>query len=207
VTYSASQIEIRRELMDARQRKTRAALATAVLELSSERSIAEVTVSQIAALAGVHRSTFYEFAGSPIDLLQTVLRSELDTVRERYLVDVDPTRVSRAIVDTTDAVLEHVEQHEAIYRRGLGNGSGGGSLHELLSAHFEQSTRLLLAQHSIRIPDVPGVEAETVRDAVARYVADGTVGAIEVWLRTPVPRDRAAFLRLFSVLVPGWWPR
>ena len=192
--------------MDARQRKTRVALATAVLEVASEQSIAEATVSQLAARAGVHRSTFYEFASSPIDLLQTVLRGELDVVREQFLVDVDATRVARALTNTTSAVLEHVEQHESIYRRGLGEGSEGASLHAMLSDHFEQSTRLLLSQHSISVPAIDGLPDGAVRDAVAGYIADGTVGAIEVWLRAPAPRDRAAFLRLFAALVPAWWP-
>jgi AcrR family transcriptional regulator len=193
--------------MDARQRKTRAALATAVLELASEQSIVDATVSQLAARAGIHRSTFYEFASSPIDLLQSVLRGELDMVREEFRVDVDPSRVGRALADTTSAVLAHVERHESIYRRGLGEGSEGASLHAMLSGHFDQSARLLLSQHSIRIPEVSGVDESTLRDAVAGYVADGTVGAIEVWLRSPAPRDREAFLRLWAVLVPGWWPR
>ena len=193
--------------MDARQRKTRAALTTAVLELATDRSISDVTAAQIATRAGVHRSTFYEHASSPIDLLEVALREQLDTVRERFLVDLEPADASRALSETTDAVLRHVEQHESIYRRGLGEGSGGGSLHSMLSSHFEQSSRLLLAQRSLRIPGVAGVSSETVRDTVARYVADGTVGAIEVWLRSPAPRDRAAFLRLFSMLTPEWWPR
>ena len=63
--------------MDKRQQKTRARLFATILELASEHPLADLTMSQIAETAGVHRSTMYEHASSPTDLLQTALRAEL----------------------------------------------------------------------------------------------------------------------------------
>ena len=40
----------------------------------------------------------------------------------------------------------------------------------------------------------------------AEFVADGTVGAIAVWVRDDTVRDPERFLELFEKLVPAWWP-
>ncbi|MFP3466001.1 TetR/AcrR family transcriptional regulator [Leifsonia sp. SIMBA_070] len=188
--------------MDARQQKTLARLSAAVLDLATRGPVTEVTVSALAAAAGVHRSTVYEYAPSPAGLLERVLRSELDALRAQYLVDVEPADAAAAVIDVTRAVLRHVDEHDTIYRRGLGPESGEASLHPMLSAHFQGSVELLLEQHSLAVP----ASDDTDRHAIARYLADGTIGAIDVWLTRPRPRDVDAFLALVGRLTPAWWP-
>lgn len=188
--------------MDARQQKTLARLSATILDLASRGPVSEVTVSALAAAAGVHRSTVYEYAPSPAALLESVLRSELDALRTEYLVDVEPSDAGAAVVGVTRAVLRHVDDHDIIYRRGLGTESGAASLHAMLSEHFQASIELLLDQHSLVVPADDDVE----RRAIARYLADGTIGAIDVWLTRPRPRDVDAFLALVGRLTPAWWP-
>ena len=188
--------------MDARQQKTLARLSATILDLASRGPVSEVTVSALAAAAGVHRSTVYEYAPSPAALLESVLRSELDALRAEYLVDVEPSDAGAAVVGVTRAVLRHVDDHDIIYRRGLGTESGAASLHAMLSEHFQASIELLLDQHSLVVPAGDDVE----RRAIARYLADGTIGAIDVWLTRPRPRDVDAFLALVGRLTPAWWP-
>ncbi|WP_431218485.1 TetR/AcrR family transcriptional regulator [Leifsonia xyli] len=188
--------------MDARQQKTYARLSAAVLELATRGPVGDVTVSALAAAADVHRSTVYEYAGSPADLLQRVLRSELDTLRSEYLLDVEPSDAAAAVIGVTRAVLRHVDHYDVIYRRGLGAESGSASLHAMLSEHFQGSVELLLEQHSLVVP----AEDDTDRRAIARWLADGTIGAIDVWLTRPRPRDVDAFLALVGRLTPAWWP-
>ncbi|SDH50368.1 DNA-binding transcriptional regulator, AcrR family [Leifsonia sp. 98AMF] len=188
--------------MDARQQKTLARLSATILDLASRGPVSEVTVSALAAAAGVHRSTVYEYAPSPAALLESVLRSELDALRTEYLVDVEPSDAGAAVVGVTRAVLRHVDDHDIIYRRGLGTESGAASLHAMLSEHFQASIDLLLDQHSLVVPADDDVE----RRAIARYLADGTIGAIDVWLTRPRPRDVDAFLALVGRLTPAWWP-
>lgn len=188
--------------MDARQQKTFARLSAAVLDLATRGPVTEVTVSALAAAAGVHRSTVYEYATSPAHLLEQVLRGELDALRLQYLVDVDPADAAAAVVGVTRAVLRHVDEHDAVYRRGLGAESGAASLHAMLSEHFQASIDLLLEQHSLVVPAEDDIE----RRAVARYLADGIIGAIDVWLTRPRPRDVDAFLALVGRLTPAWWP-
>jgi AcrR family transcriptional regulator len=193
--------------MDKRQQRSQARLFEAVLALANEFNAGDITMSQIAERASVHRSTVYEHASSPADLLQAALRSELDVIRDRYLNNVPAQDAAAAVMATTEAVLLHVDHHAVIYTRGLGAGSESASLHAMLSSHFQATTRQLLAQNSLEIPfTVPGVEESVIGDSVAHYIANGTVGAIEVWLSTPAPRDPAAFTALFAHLLPSWWP-
>lgn len=189
-------------MVDQRQLKTRARLAETVLAIASDRPIAEVTVSELASAARVHRSTFYEHAASPAELLQSVLRDELDRLREP-LVGATPEESTSAVTAVTASVLRHVDEHDVIYSRGLGEGSGLASLQPMLSTHFRGSIDLLFAQGTVVVPASSSLDAETV----AGYIADGTVGVIEVWLRTSAkPRDINLVLRRLAELDPAWWP-
>ncbi len=187
--------------VDPRQAKTWARLAAAVLTLGSEKPIGDVTVSELAAAADVHRSTFYEWAASPAELLQAVLLRELDALRAP-LVGATPANSADAVTEVTAAVLRHVDAHDVIYTRGLGEGSGSASLHAFLSAHFRGSIELLFDQGTVVVPS----ESSLDRNTVAAYIADGTVGAIEVWLRSAKPRDAGLVLRRLGELAPAWWP-
>lgn len=188
--------------MDARQEKTLARLTAAILELATAGPVADVSVSAVATAAGVHRSTVYTYAASPVELLQRVLRGELDRLRAAYLVGVAPNGAAAAVRGVTRAVLQHIDAHDAIYRRGLGAESGSSSLHALLSEHFEGSIQLLIDQHSVEMPATDEIERRTI----ARYLADGTIGAIDVWLGRPRPRDIDELLDLIARLTPAWWP-
>jgi AcrR family transcriptional regulator len=191
--------------MDARARRSRTKLATAVLELAERDGIENVSMVAIAQAAGVNRSTVYEHASSPIDLLRTVLREELDAIRSERLDVEAGGDVRDAVFKTTLDVLRHVDSHAAIYRRGLG-GAGSADLHGMLSIHFRRSVLTLLESGSVTPPPTPGLDPALRDDAVARFIADGTVGAIDAWLTTDPPRDVDGFFALFRTLVPAWWP-
>jgi AcrR family transcriptional regulator len=200
--------------VDARQRKTRAKLAEVILRLAAERSASELTVSEITVAAGINRSTFYQHASSPMELLEDILREQLDEIRNRFLplrpassgvIPVSPA----AIRDVTAAVIEHVGAHSALYTRALGATSGASSLHPLLSRHFAESVTQLLSEHGVEIPTGESPDAAQkayVAESAARFIADGTVGAIDVWLRTPEPRNVDSFLAVYRLIMPAWWP-
>ncbi|HTW15030.1 MAG TPA: TetR/AcrR family transcriptional regulator [Nocardioides sp.] len=190
--------------MDARQRRSQERLYAAVLRLAAERPVADLSVTAVANEAGVHRSTFYEHAASPADLLEAALLAELDELREGLLAD-DTAEVPDAVRGVTADVLRHVERHAAIYRRGLGTGSTGGSLHAMLSNHFRETSRQLLdaARVEVRV-EAPGVPDDVVADLATRFIADGTVGVIEGWLAGDLDVDD--LLTAYAALLPPWWP-
>ena len=186
--------------MDARQLRTRARLARAILDLAAVKAVADITVSELATMAQINRSTFYEHSDSPTTLLRSTLRDELDVIRDRNLTN--PTDVTASVRSATLDVLTHVDSHAEIYSRALGH-EDAGELHSMLSAHFERSVRLLLDHGTV---EIPAPASEFTRASVARFIADGTVGAIDVWLHTPAPRTPDDFLASYRTVMPGWWP-
>jgi AcrR family transcriptional regulator len=195
--------------MDARQKRTNQKLTEVILRLSAQRLPSEITVSEVTIAAGINRSTFYQHASSPTDLLENVLRTELDEIRSRYL-DAEQSPVDAAALrNVVVAVLQHVEAHSEIYARGLGVSSASSSLHPLLSRHFEQSVIDLISAESVVVPQPESDQAtdpQFLAESAARFIADGTVGAMEVWLRSPAPRSTEHFLRAYRVFMPSWWP-
>jgi len=194
--------------VDVRQRRSQERLHAAVLRLATDGPVTDLSVTAVATAAGVHRSTFYEHAASPADLLQAALVAELDELRAGLfdgLLGGDAADTPQAVRQVTLDVLRHVERHAAIYRRGLGAGSGSGSLHAMLSGHFRAtSLRLLeLARLEVRVA-VPGVPDQIVADLAARFIADGTVGIIEGWLAGDLGVDDV--LETYAALLPTWWP-
>lgn len=159
----------------------------------------------IAQAAGVNRSTVYEHAASPLELLRMVLRDELDAIRDRHLTPGAHADTRTAVRHTTIDVLRHADAHAAIYSRALGS-EESTALHGMLSAHFRQSVLALFQSGAITPPEIPSLDTCFRDEAAARFVADGTVGAIDAWLATPAPRDLAAFSELYVVLLPTWWP-
>src|SRR6478672_3643262 len=82
-----------------------------------------------------------------------------------------------------------------------GRAPGGGA-----ERHRGRRRRLReLARVEVRVP-VPGVDDEVVADIAGRFLADGTVGAIEGWLERP-ELGVEDFMRMYVRLVPDWWPR
>lgn len=191
--------------MDARKRRSREKLARAVLDLAEREGIEQMSMVTIAQEAGVNRSTVYEHASSPVDLLRLVLRDELDDIRARHLQVTAADDVREAIRRTAMDVLAHIDARGGIYGRALGS-TDSAALHGMLSGHFRESVLLLLSSGALQRPDTPGIPAELQDETVARFVADGTVGAVDAWLLTDPPRDVNTFMTLYIGLLPSWWP-
>ncbi|MGN6219553.1 MAG: TetR/AcrR family transcriptional regulator [Microbacterium sp.] len=188
--------------MDPRKQRSQARLYAAALGLAADRPMSELSVTQIAEAAGVHRSTFYEHADSPQSLVEAALTAELDLLRDALMSDRSDAATSLDTV--TRGVLEHVLRHADIYRRELSD--GGGALHAMLSRHFRGTSEALIERGRVAIDiAVEGTPRSDVTDAAARFLADGTVGLIDGWLRLPHPQVEQ-FLRLYAALLPDWWP-
>jgi len=188
--------------MDPRKQRSRDRLYAAALALAADRPISSLTVTQIADAAGVHRSTFYEHADSPEGLVEAALTAELDVLRDDLMKD--RSDAATAVATVTEGVLHHILRHVDIYRRELAD--GGGALHSMLSRHFRGTTTTLLERGRVEIAvSVGAASAASVSDAAARFLADGTVGIIDGWLRHPSPRVED-FLRVYFALLPDWWP-
>ncbi|MET3975915.1 TetR family transcriptional regulator [Cellulosimicrobium sp. 4261] len=212
--------------MDKRTARTAAALRTAILALAAEQDVTRLTVSAVAARAGINRVTFYDHASSPSELLARVLGTELDAIRDRFFADVraaetadDVAARSREVVDRwSRALVVHVEAHLPVYERAL-EGGLSAPLFRLLASHVTGTLVEHLHAHPGLLPSAPAGTATgapagptttaTADDvaalAFATYVGFGTVGALEVWLATPAPRDPGLFPRVARDALPAWW--
>ena len=178
-----------------------------MLELAGDTPVSDVSATEVARAAGVHRSTLYQHAAGPAELLDDALLEGLDALRAGLLAD--PARdTAVAVAEVTRGVLELVRAHAAVFRRGLADDAGTASLHGLLSRHFLGTSRLLLDQGRLVVPvRAPGVPDDVTTEAALRSVAQGTVGVIATWLRGPDPLEVADFVALHAALLPAWWVR
>jgi AcrR family transcriptional regulator len=190
-------------LRDPRAARSRARLAAAILEMAAEHDPGTLGAAQIAAAAGVNRSTFYQHAASPAALLREVLSAELDALRDEHL-SASGSDIGRAVAAVTAGVVGHVDEHRRIYRHGLATEPGTAGLHGMLGAHFEGSVRLLIERRAIAVPAPGGREVPP--PMVARFIAYGVVGALESRLLEDHPRPVDEFLADLGQLLPDWWP-
>lgn len=182
-------------------RRSHVRLHSAILDLARTRPTTELTATEIARRAGVHRSTFYEHTDTAEALLVDALRGELDDIRARHLTDA-AIDVEEAMDDTTRAVLAHIVRHEAIYRRGLSEGERvDGGVRALLATHFRDSLRMLEDAGRLLPPfAATGSDGTFGVEATARFVAGGAVGLLEAWLAEPAPREPDLYLEAFRAL-------
>jgi len=195
--------------MDARQRRTRARLASTILTLAAKRPTSEISVSEIAAGAGINRSTFYQHAAAPCDLLESVLADELTALSVVHLSTVSASDAPTAIARVTVAVLQHVEEHGDVYLVGLGDDVIGASLQPMLNRVFTATILEIFDRGAIIVPQSDAMTEQDLEVFVrssAAFVAAGAVAAIRVWLEGPRPRDVSAYLELIANLLPSWWP-
>ncbi|GEB14731.1 hypothetical protein NSI01_30460 [Pimelobacter simplex] len=194
--------------MDPRQARSRARLHEAVLRLAAEQPIADLSMTAVAAAAGVHRSTVYQHAGSVDELLQQALGAELDQLRAGLPAPgAPPAEAARAVTAVTRGVLEHVARHAGLYRAGLAAGDADHGLRGMLGRHFLESGRLLREVSGVAPSlDVPGQPQAAVAEVAARFIADGTVGVIAAWLDRP-ELSVDDLLEIYVRLLPDWWPR
>ncbi|WP_430593290.1 TetR/AcrR family transcriptional regulator [Humidisolicoccus flavus] len=221
--------------MDPRRLRSQLLLSDAVLTLAAKQSLAGVTATDIAKLAGVNRSTFYEHASSPEQLLAATLTRELDEIRAVHLAAIDSKasadQVSDAVSNVARAVIEHVAAHDAIYRVALHRDTASPSLHSMLADHFERSIATLIEVGAVQLPSGSPASLATL---APRSVAYAAVGAIDAWLHSGPGAHRRAgdhsdstdsrdsgdhsgadnaprvdiddFLRDLQLLFPSWWP-
>ena len=215
---------------------TAEALRIAILRLSAEQHVDRLSVAQIAAAADIHRVTFYEHARSPSALLARVMGDELDAVHAAYLASsyINEHSLAEAIRHTSMAIAALVDSHSAIFEHLLAE-SSRTTAHDLLAPHFETSVLALIdhrEQHHGRAQSASGegqsrqtdaasghsvlANSALARSALARYVAYGSVGAIEVWFGAgtaptaafaPAPnraRDPEEYYALIEPLLPRW---
>ncbi len=179
--------------------RTRRRLQEALFELVRERGVDEVSVGDIAARAGVNRSTFYQHYSDK----ETLLADALDLVAEQsdatlQAIDLTSDEAPQALA----AFLAHVDAHAELYHR-VFTEPGYGIVLARLREQVRVGVRGIADEASDVVPrDVPV-------DVVADGITGMVVGVIGSWLAMePRPPAEAAALWIWRIAIglPGVGP-
>lgn len=185
--------------MDARIVKTRRRLQEALFALARERGVDEVSVSDIAARAGVNRSTFYQHYSDK----ETLLADALDLIAEEAGAQLE--RIELDSPDPPEALvlfLDHIDTHAALYVR-VFTEPGYGAVLARLRLKTREAIRGLAPEAGDVIP------REVPVDAVAAGITGLVLGVIGEWLALdPRPSAREAATWIWRVVMglPGVEP-
>lgn len=179
--------------MDPRVARTRTSLQNALLDLARERPLDAITVADIAAEAGVNRSSFYQHYADKDQLLADALESAVDDVSSRIIRSADPHDISQPPAELT-TYLQHIADNADLYRLVLGE-HGSLTVAAQLHARVER-----IVGDAVR-EGAPSVFDGLPVDVVAASVTGSALGVITAWLaRDPLPPIEVAIQWLWQAL-------
>ncbi|WP_394617246.1 TetR/AcrR family transcriptional regulator [Lentzea sp. JNUCC 0626] len=172
---------------DRRTRRSRTALEAALMELITERELAQISISDVTKRADVNRSTFYEHYTGLDDLAASACTALFDElVTSAPLSGSDTTTNVREAQNSLTGLFTHVAEHARLYRVLLGPDGSARVINHLLD-------RITAGAHS-RVEPAGGGSAGHHDDLVARshdptaaFTAGAVVGAVVDWLRWGCP--------------------
>lgn len=133
LSYSELHIEVKGEASsrkDPRQRKTDAALEGALLTLLGQKTLDQITVLEICAAAGIHKTTFFRRHASKDALLDHIAADQIESLVRLTIPVGDNFEGFRALCD-------YVEKHRSLWKALLTGGAGGAMREELLRVSRE----------------------------------------------------------------------
>lgn len=164
---------------DRRVRRSRAALTSAMTELTLERGYSGLEPKTVAERAAVGRSTFYTHFAGMDDLLAHSLERHLSILAECMLkADVDPALVS---------LMKHFWQQRGASRAIL-RGTAIAAISRVLRSKLEAG--LLQLRRSLKY------EGDQPVSLIAAHISSGQLAALDLWLsgRAPATPDQMARL-------------
>lgn len=153
---------------DARVRKTRAALSTALLALLAERAFPDISIAMLVERAGVGYATFFRHYRNPQELLLAVAEAKVD-----------------ALIDTLLPVSGDGPMGMWLLARHVD--SDRGFFHALLSGAGDEVREALRRRVLARAAEVDGPMPMRIRPDIALVHITGTVIATVRWWLSEAP--------------------
>ena len=185
--------------IDPRIIRTAFAFEQAIVELASQRPVSQITVADLAGLAGVTRATFYNRYDSPLELLIRVLDADLERglrLKEARRADGRHT-AGQVLRLTIGDVADHVERFSAIYRNALNDPAGGGVYEALVRCFVDRSSSVIARSAPRGLP-------QASHQVMAKFFAHGFAGAIKGWLSDDSV-TKADLIEASVACAPAWW--
>ena len=154
-------------MTDPRVTKTRAALAEAVLALASEKPFADVTITEIAARAGVGYASFFRHFKDKDALLTEVA----DQMVTDLLALIMPAMMEEDTRATSVAICRYVDEHRLL-------------THALLAGGAESTVRDHILGRSLEIARlrVPPQPSGVPYELIVTHSVSATLGLLGWWL-------------------------
>lgn len=169
---------------DARFVRVEQKLHSTAIALAALTPVEKLSVADVAKKAGVNRTTFYNHADSPAQLLQAALRNELDAMRAAFLETSESEIVNFRAVWTAAAheTATHVERFDPIYAHDFAT-ANGGPISALLSQHIAESMRLLFDRRPDLLPPHDDLDSAFLRTAYSASLGAGLTAVLREWRR------------------------
>jgi AcrR family transcriptional regulator len=184
---------------DPRAIRTREKLISAFHEAIRESGPRDMSVSALARVAGINRTSFYEHFASPEDLAIHALSELFDVVSNADIAMRAQHAVSGAEASrrALHEIVSFVAARRDSYARVLGPGAAPQLLHAVAEAFTERTVEALEPM------DVRPPEADP--RITAQFLAGGVLGVVGAWLADPGSTLSAGQLvgALLQCL-PGW---
>ena len=184
---------------DPRIIRTALAFEQAIVELASQRPVSQITVADLAGLAGVTRATFYNRYHSPLELLIRVLDADLERgLRLKEARRADGRHTARQVLRITISdVADHVERFSAIYHNALNDPAGEGVYEALVRCFTDRSSSVIARSAPPGLP-------QASHQVMAKFFAHGFAGAIKGWLSDDSV-TKADLIEASVACAPPWW--
>ncbi|MBB2914168.1 AcrR family transcriptional regulator [Streptosporangium becharense] len=171
---------------DRRVRRTRSALARALIRLVEERDLSRVSVSDVAEGAEVSRSAFYDHYRDVHELAEDACTAMIDGLIESLPAPApDSADLPQEAIEALAAFFASLAGHAGLYRALLGPQG---------SARVVDHTRRRIAEavhdHMARV-DAGDLPQDVPRDVTAAFIAGALIGVAVDWLQRGCPQTPA----------------
>ncbi|UBU11297.1 TetR/AcrR family transcriptional regulator [Nonomuraea gerenzanensis] len=169
---------------DRRVRRTQAALARALLQLVEEQDLSRVTVADVAELAGVSRSTFYDHYRDVHELAEAACTAMIDRLIESLPGDFNAADPGQEATESLEAFFASLAEHAGLYRALLGpQGSARVADHIRRRSTVAIEERLREAVERGDAGDLVGSALGLPLDVPAAFTAGALIGVAAEWLQ------------------------
>ncbi|MEU7856624.1 TetR-like C-terminal domain-containing protein [Nonomuraea sp. NPDC049141] len=172
---------IKTQASDRRVRRTRAALARALIQLVAEQELARISVSDVAELAEVSRSSFYDHYRDVHELAEDACTAMIDDLLQAVpKPSLDSGDLAQDTTESLTAFFASLAEHAGLFRALLGS-QGSARVIDHIRARITEATSDHLLDDLSPVPP----------DVTAAFTAGALIGVSVDWLQRGCPRTPA----------------
>ncbi|WP_336208070.1 TetR/AcrR family transcriptional regulator [Nonomuraea sp. LPB2021202275-12-8] len=183
---------------DRRVRRTREALARALIQLVEEQDLSRISVSDVAERAGVSRTAFYDHYRDVHELAEAACTAMIDNlVQSLPTQNLDAGNIEPEATESLQAFFASLAEHAGLYRSLLGpQGSAHVADHIRRRSTAAIHDRLRQAAAEGELPQYGGPPPDVPHDVPAAFTAGALLGVATDWLQRGCPRSPAEMAAL-----------